>query len=194
MPRYDPGYPHSLPQRHQDLAQAKSLLKKAGYGNGLTVQLVTSTAVGAADVAAAQVFAEQAKGAGVTVNVNDVDPSVFYGSQYLKWTFAQDFWATRNYLPQAAEGSIVKAPYNECHWKNAKWDALYSQAVRTVNVSKRNEMIREMETIEYNEGGYIIWSFNIALDAHSQKLQGLVADSWGANSACKCRYNLMYFA
>ncbi len=35
--RFDPGYPHSLPQRHQDLAQAKSLLKAAGYDNNLTV-------------------------------------------------------------------------------------------------------------------------------------------------------------
>jgi peptide/nickel transport system substrate-binding protein len=190
---YDPGYPHDLPQRAQDLEQAKSLLRQAGYDNSLTIELVTSTAVGAADVAAAQVFAEQAKGAGVTVNVRNVDPSVFYGDQYLKWTFAQDFWATRNYLPQAAEGSIPTAPYNECHWRNPRWEALYTEAVRTVDDAKRNELVTEMETIEYNEGGYIIWSFNVSLDAHSNRLQGLVQDTWGAGSACRCRYNLMYF-
>ncbi len=37
----DAGYNHSLPQRHQDIEQAKSLLKQAGH-EGLTVQLVTS--------------------------------------------------------------------------------------------------------------------------------------------------------
>ena len=30
---FDPGYDHSLPQRHQDIAQAKSLLKAAGHAN-----------------------------------------------------------------------------------------------------------------------------------------------------------------
>ena len=44
---FDPGYPKDLPQRVQDLEQAKSLLKQAGYDNNLTVQLTTSTAVGA---------------------------------------------------------------------------------------------------------------------------------------------------
>ncbi len=83
----------NLPQRNQDLAQAKSLLKAAGYDN-LTVTLTTSDAVGSGAVAAAQVFAEQAKGAGVTVNVNKVDSSVIFGEQYMKWTFAQDFWHT----------------------------------------------------------------------------------------------------
>ena len=50
-----------LPQRVQDLAQAKSLLKQAGYDNSLTVTLNCSAATGAADVQASQVFAEQAK-------------------------------------------------------------------------------------------------------------------------------------
>ncbi len=38
---YDPAYDHSIPQRVQDIDQAKSLLKAAGH-EGLTVTLVTS--------------------------------------------------------------------------------------------------------------------------------------------------------
>src|SRR6202008_1787442 len=38
---YDPAYYSSLPQRHQDLEQAKSLLKAAGR-EGLSVELVTA--------------------------------------------------------------------------------------------------------------------------------------------------------
>ena len=191
---YDPGYPKDVPQRVQDIAQAKSLLKAAGYGNGLTVQLTTSSAVGAGDVAAAQVFAQQAKAAGVTVQINNVDPSVFYGNDYLKWTFAQDFWATRNYLPQVQNGSATTAPWNECHWKDAEWQSLINQAFKTIDDTKRNELVSEAEKIEYERGAYIIWSFDISMDAHTKKLQGLLEDNWGANSACRCRYNLMYFA
>ncbi len=59
---YDPGYPKDLAQRVQDLEQAKSLLKAAGYDNDLVVELNTSNAVSAGAPAAATVFAEQAKG------------------------------------------------------------------------------------------------------------------------------------
>ena len=104
--RYDAGTP-DLPQREQDIEQAKSLLKQAGYDNNLTVELVTSEgALGGDEVAAAQVFAEQAKAAGVTVNIKKTDSGVFYGEDYLTWPFAQDFWATRTFLAQTSQGTM----------------------------------------------------------------------------------------
>src|SRR5579862_2580285 len=77
---YDPAYDHALPQRHQDIAQAKSLLKKAGR-SGLTVQLTTAP-VYQGIVEAAQVFVQQALGAGVKVNLNKTDSGTFYGPNY----------------------------------------------------------------------------------------------------------------
>ena len=56
---FDPSFNHSLPQRHQDLDQAKSLLKAAGHAD-LAVELVTGD-VAAGLVEAAQVFAQQAQ-------------------------------------------------------------------------------------------------------------------------------------
>ena len=55
---FDPAYDSPLPQRHQDIAQAKSLLKAAGH-DGLSVQLVTAP-VFQGVVQAAEVFAQQA--------------------------------------------------------------------------------------------------------------------------------------
>ena len=170
---FDPGYPKDLPQREQDLEQAKSLLKQAGYGDGLTVTLNTSDAVGSAAVAAAQVFAEQAKGAGVTIKVNKVDPAVFYGDGYLQWDFAQDFWYTRNYLAQTAQGSLPGAPFNETHWSDPSWVALIKQAMATGDETKRNEIAAEAMKIEYEQGGYIVWAFNDQIDAYSSKIGGV---------------------
>jgi signal transduction histidine kinase len=82
-----PEYDHSLPQRHQDIDQAKSLLKAAG-AEDLHVTLVTSD-IAQGTVLAAQVFAQQASQAGVTVNVSDVTVDEFYGTNYLKWQFAR---------------------------------------------------------------------------------------------------------
>jgi len=63
-----------FPQRKYDPEQAKSLLKAAGQ-EGLTVDLVTSPA-DTGMVEGAQIFAENAKAGGVTVNVQNVDGGV----------------------------------------------------------------------------------------------------------------------
>ena len=177
--RYDAGTPQ-LPQRTQDIAQAKSLLKQAGYDNNLTVQLTTSAgALGADEVAAAQVFAEQAKAAGVTVNINKTDSSVFYGKDYLSWPFAQDFWATRMYLSQAGQGTLPTAPYNETHWKDAQWLALVKKAFTTVDKTARADLISQAQKIEYDTGGYIVWSWRNQVDAYSKKTTGYKLDKLG---------------
>ena len=124
----------------------------------------------------AQVFAQQAKSAGVTVNVKILDSGAFYGDQYLKWTFSTDFWGTRNYLAQVAAGSLPTSPYNETHWPDAankKFLALHTEALQTVDRNKRFAIEHEMQTLEYNNGGYIIWGFSNFLDGYSTKLAGL---------------------
>jgi peptide/nickel transport system substrate-binding protein len=177
---FDAMYDHALPQRHQDIAQAKSLLKAAGQEN-LTVDLQsTNGALGMNE--GAQVFAQQAAAAGVTVNVKILDSGTFYGSQYLKWPFSTDFWGTRNYLQQVAAGSLPTSPYNETHWPDGadgKFKSLYKQAIQTVDTAKRAEIEHEMMTIEYNHGGYLIWGFSNFLDGYSTKVQGLIQGDKG---------------
>jgi peptide/nickel transport system substrate-binding protein len=177
--RFDPGTP-DLEQRVQDIEQAKSLLKQAGYDNNLTVELVTSAeALGGDEVAAAQVFAEQAKQAGVTVNIKKTDSATFYGKDYLSWPFAQDFWATRGFLQQASQGTMADAPYNETHWKNAEWTSLVDQAWKTVDDDERAKLITQAQQLEFDEGGYIIWSWRNQVDAYSSTTTGYKLDKLG---------------
>ncbi len=190
---FDPGYPKDLPQRAQDLEQAKSLLKEAGY-EGLSIKLTTSTSVSSNAPAAATVFAQQAKEAGVTVKVDNVNGDVFWGDEYLSYPFAMDNWGARGYLAQAGMGTMPKAFYNETHWDNPAWLALVEEAYRTVDDAKRNELITQASTIEYDEGGYIIYAFDKQVDAFSTKVAGAVADVSGLGSAaCNARYRLVYF-
>jgi peptide/nickel transport system substrate-binding protein len=129
----------------------------------------------------ANVFANQAKGAGVTVNVKN-DPN-YYGDQYLKLAFSVDFWGTRNYLPQVANGSIPTAPYNECHWPPASSNylSLYQQALGEVDKTKRIALKHQMQQLEYDQGGYIIPFFNNLVDAYSTKVSGFVASKGTLN-------------
>ncbi len=175
--RFDPAYDSDLPQRKLDIAQAKALLKQAGKEN-LTVELVTSE-VAAGVVEAAQVFANQAKAAGITVNVRKVDPGEFYGDNYLKWDFAQDFWFSRGYLPQTAQGSMPDAPYNETHWADPTFVNLIRQARQTVDEKTRDGLLKQAQKIEYDSGGYIIWGFNNQVDAYHNNVGGLVPDKTG---------------
>jgi peptide/nickel transport system substrate-binding protein len=175
--RYDPVYASDLPQRQQDLDQAKSLLKQAGR-EGLSVELVTAP-VFQGIVQAAQVFAQQAKGAGVDVKIRKVDSGTFYGDNYLKWTFAQDFWASRVYLSQVAQGDLPDSPFNETHWKDPKFLDLIQQARAEVDDGKRADILHEAQTIQYEQGGYIIQYFSNIIDAYSAKLGGFVEAKCG---------------
>jgi peptide/nickel transport system substrate-binding protein len=193
--RFDPGYPKDLAQRQQDLEQAKSLLKQAGQ-EGMTVKLQTSTSVASTAPAAATVFAQQAQGAGITVKVDNVTGDVFWGDQYLKWPFAMDQWGTRGYLAQAGMGTVPGALYNETHWADAtpKYMDLVNEAYKTTDDAKRNELITEASTMEFNEGGYIVYSFEKLVDAYSPKVAGSLSDfsaiGMAANNA---RYRTIYF-
>lgn len=175
---FDPGYAKELPQRHQNIAEAKRLLKEAGKPN-LTVELVTGP-IQAGIVEAAQVYAKQAAEAGITVNIRKVDTSTFFGDDYLTWDFAQDFWYTRNYLAQVATGSIKGAPFNETHWgDNKEFMDLYHQAVATIDEKERDALMKKLQKIEYDQGGYIIWGFPNQVDAYTRYVGGLEPDRTG---------------
>jgi peptide/nickel transport system substrate-binding protein len=168
---FDDAYDRSLPQRRQDLQQARALLKAAGR-EGLVIDLqTTNAALGMNE--GAQVFAEQAKGAGVTINVRALDSGSFYGDSYLKWTFSTDFWGSRGYLSQVAAGSLPGSPYNETHWPvDPRFASLFRQALATVDAKRRVEIVHEMQRMEHEGGGYLIWGFNALLDGHSTRVRG----------------------
>jgi peptide/nickel transport system substrate-binding protein len=166
---WDPCYDSAL-KRGRDLDQAKFLLKKAGH-ESLTVELVTSD-IAAGVVEAAQVFAQQAKDAGVTVNVRQVTADVFFGEQYLKWPFAQDIWYYAPYLGQVFQSSLPSSPFNETHWGNEAYSKLYAEAQATVDPAKRCDILHRMQKIDFEQGGYIIPAFNQNVDLMAANVQG----------------------
>lgn len=174
---FDASYNKTLPQRVADPAQAKSLLAKAGK-SGLTVGLVTAD-IAVGSVESAQVFAEQAKAAGVKIKLRKVQPNVLFGDQYLKWPFSQDAWGMRNFIAQTAVGSLPGSPFNETHWADPEFQSLVTQAKRALDEGKRTELIHAAQKIEWERGGLLIWSFNNSIDAQSAKVTGLVPSKTG---------------
>lgn len=169
----DPSYASDLPQRRQDLGEARALLAAAGHV-GLEVDLYAPNDVaGLADAAA--VFSDHAKGAGVTVNVHVLPSSEYWGADYCKRTFATGFWGTRSYLPQVPLSSLRTAVFPETHWppEGSAFADRYLEAVGTADDAERHRIVRAMQEEEYHDGGNIIAFFSNLVDAHRASVHGL---------------------
>ncbi len=127
----------------------------------------------------ATVLQQQAKAAGVTINLKTVDPTTFFGPNYLHWTFSQDFYNYSPYLAQVAQSMLPTSPFNETHWNQPHYIDLYKQANATANAATRKDIEHEMQMIDFTEGGYILPAFIDALDAYSTKITGYSAAKVG---------------
>lgn len=173
----DPCYNDTLPQRKQDIAEAKALLAAAGKSN-LTVDLYTSAGISGTAVAEAQVFAQEAKAAGVTVNLKVLDSNAYW-ADYLSYPFSQSFWYTRDFLPQTEAGSLPSSPYNESAWNDPNFIKLVGQARAAGSLSARCQLIQQAQKLEYDNGGLIIWGFLNQLDAFNSRVHGFKPDRGG---------------
>ena len=65
-------------------------------------------------------LAEQAAAAGVTINLQQVDPGTFFATgKYLNWTFSQDYYSYTPYLNQVSQSFLgPSSPFNETHLNN----------------------------------------------------------------------------
>ena len=156
--------------RQQNIEQAKALLKAAGQSS-LKVELVT-TPIAAGIVEACQVLAQNAKAAGINISLRNVDISTYF-SGYGKWPFAIDYWVGLPYLVLASLNDGPDATVvNTTHFNDPQFNRLFNQAAATLDKGKRCGIIQDMEKIQFQRGGNLIWSFQNTVDAYSTKVTG----------------------
>jgi len=173
----DAAYQGAVPQREQDLEQAKSLLRSAGQSD-LQVELYSSPiATGA--TATASVFAAQAKTAGVSVTIRTQDPTQFFSQSYSKVPFALSFWNTASYLTQAQQGIAQGAPFNEIHQSDPSWDSIYTKALKTVDPAARSDLVQELIKFDYDKGGYIIPAYFPMIEGMTSGVGGITENLTG---------------
>ena len=126
---FAPLYPStdpSVPQREQDIEQAKQLLADAGKGGGFEVQLDTWDGFEIPDLA--QLVKNNAQEIGVTINLKITDAGTYYGDGvYGKSTWLDSVMGITDYghrpvpnvyLTAALSGDPKVGVWNSAHFKN----------------------------------------------------------------------------
>ena len=186
---FDPDFDSSL-VRNQDLEQAKALLKEAGKEN-LTVELVTAPiAAGAVEMCLA--LAADAAKAGITINVKQVDLGTFYGENYLQWPFSVDWWNGQLFMTMTTVATASGAVFNETHFDDPEFNALFLEARVEPDATKRGVIIRDMQKILFDRGGYLIPFFPNTVDAYRTNVAGIGLDMTGVGLG-KGRWATVYF-
>lgn len=168
---YDTMYDKSLPQRERDLDQAKSLLKQAGQ-SALELEIISND-VYPSQRRTAQIYASQAKEAGLNVKVRFQTASEFFAQSYLSAPFSQDWWFYLPYLVAASQATVPGAPFNATHFNDDEYAKLFREAISVTDVAKQTELAHAMQRIDYDRGGNVIPFFYPQIDACSQNVGGL---------------------
>jgi peptide/nickel transport system substrate-binding protein len=159
---------------HQDIDQARSLLKSAGHSN-LSLTLQTSPfAQGVVDIAT--LFARDAKRAGVNVNVKKIDPSIYYtaagGYQTRPFNVTQWFVGMNSLTVFHLEFLVKGAPYTETNFGDAKSDALIYGAMAETDPARAKEKWHAVQEQQVKEGPVLIVENYNWVDAYGLNVRG----------------------
>ena len=183
-----PYWPDDIEQREYDPDQAKSLLKKAG-AEGLEVNISVADSVYSGAVDMCVLYAEQAKAAGITINVTREPNDGYYSDVWLKKPWCAVQWGARP-TPDVMYSLAYKddAAWNESRWQNERFNELLLQAKAELDNERRAEMYREMAILAKDDGGTVIPFFPNFVYARRKNVQHGpdLAASWQMDGARAC--------
>ncbi|MFE7777108.1 ABC transporter substrate-binding protein [Streptomyces sp. NPDC057445] len=169
----DPAFAKDVPLRTRDLAKAKSLLKEAGFDTSRTYKLMTTEDIsGLAE--SATLFATQVREAGVKVEVVKQESATFWDKTWLKGDLYTTYWGTNDSVVFFASKTMVSdSATNEAGWKSTEFDAAYHKAIGTKDATERAKVLRELQQIEHDASGYLLWGMADGIDLAAAPVRGL---------------------
>jgi len=190
---FAPVYPStntSVPQRAQNISQAKSLLAAAGHPNGFTTTLATENIQ---EIPAfAQVIAESAAAIGVKINLNVEPQPKYYGtfefgtSDWLDATMSLVDYGHRGvpnlFLGAPLETTNAKTgtgAWNAAHFSNSQYDSLVKQYVAAPDVSSQRTVAGQIQQLLLNETPIVYAYFYDYLTATAQGITGVYPTAIG---------------
>jgi len=178
---FAPAYPStdkSVPQRKQDLAQAKQLLDAAGVGKGFKVTLTTERFNEIPDYAVLLQNFARPLGIDITLNIESAD--AYYG----KAVYGQSDWldstmGITDYGHRGVPNVFLRAPllsdgtWNAAHFKNPEYDSLVGQFGRTSDIGGQRAFAGKIEMLLLDETPIIFAYFYDFLVVTKKNLTGI---------------------
>ncbi|MFF7151931.1 ABC transporter substrate-binding protein [Streptomyces jietaisiensis] len=169
----DPAYAKDIPQRERDLPKARSLLKEAGFDLSKTYRLLTTEDI-AGLAEAATLFASQVREAGVKVEVVRQESAAFWEKTWLKGDLYTTYWGTNDSVVFFASKTMVSdSGQNEAGWRNKRFDAAYEKAMATKDPAERATLLHEIQRIEHEESGHLLWGMADGIDLAAAAVRDL---------------------
>ncbi|MFT4085398.1 MAG: ABC transporter substrate-binding protein [Nocardioides sp.] len=175
--QWDPGMAE-VAAREQDIDRAKSLLKAAGT-DGMTINLRIGEVV-PGQLAAAQELAQEAKKAGITINIDKVaDLSQFYSSKsYYTSQMKNDYLFTESLFLNMLYCWQKDSWSNNTSYNNPKLNSMFKAALAKPEAEYQTAM-QDVGKLVYEDGPWMVWGRRNVIDAMSTKFTGLVQDAGG---------------
>jgi peptide/nickel transport system substrate-binding protein len=131
-----------------DVGKAKSLLAQAGYSGGLTIEYLGLPQYPEL-LKTGEVVREQLKAVGITMNIKQVDVSVWF-SQFSKGDYQiTSAYQERTIDPDNFYSLVIRSggPINSSKYSNAEVDKLIDQARTETNQAKRKQLYAQIRKI-----------------------------------------------
>jgi peptide/nickel transport system substrate-binding protein len=168
---FDVNYAKDIPQREHDPELARALLKKAGHED-LKVTLHSSDTAPAM-LECSTLFVEQAKQAGITVDLRRWPTDQYFSNAYDKYPFAATNWAGRPLSSYINIAYLKTSPFNETRFKDDAFEQVVGQAFASPDPDKQKQLMGDAQQILWDRGGTLIWGFLPVIDAVSEKVRGI---------------------
>lgn len=165
-------YNGEIEQTMYDPDKAKFLLKEAG-AEGLTTNLHASNTPFTGAVDAAQLFAEHAKAAGITINAVREPEDGYWSNIWGKRPFFAERWSGRaneDLMLTLAYSRESLGGYNATAWDNEAFNIALNAARSELDDTKRKALYWECQSLIHADGGLIAPVWADFLDAKSTKV------------------------
>ncbi|HET6657837.1 MAG TPA: ABC transporter substrate-binding protein [Gaiellaceae bacterium] len=186
---FAPLYPStdtSVPQREQNVDQAKQLLADAGM-TSFTVELNTWNGFEIPDLA--QLVKQYAAAIGVTINLKITDAGTYYGDGVFgKSTWLDSVMGITDYGHRPVPNVYLTAPlsgdpkvgvWNSAHFKNDQYDSLVKQYVAALDIDSQKGVAKQIEELLLDETPIVFPYFYYFLSAAKKNLLNTTSAATG---------------
>jgi peptide/nickel transport system substrate-binding protein len=185
-----PSTDSAVPQRAEDISQAKALLSAAGYASGFTTRLFTEQLLEMPEYA--QIVVQAAAAIGVKINLKVESVTAYYGHD----TFDNSDWLDApmslvDYRHRSVPNVFLTGPlettnskigtgaWNAAHFADSQYDEMVAQYVAAIDLSTQRSIAGQIQTLLLDQTPVIYAYFYNYLTATASNVSGVYPNATG---------------